>query len=229
MLHVHVTSNRISRLDRDSLDVKAAPSLLNSVSQLLEAISPLDRAVRLLGDSKERIQADAAGQRLERLPLELFERIMISTLPPHIPEISGVGYRPKPLELTHVCRKWRDTLINFPTFWNRMTINRRTSSELIELYLGRSKESPLFLQFDWTSALLDAAHIVDQLEIVLEHSSRWFYLHIRSSSISMLAAIVFCFDPYTVPMLRTLELERVSEPSSLLESTLLTLPAGPDL
>jgi F-box-like len=81
----------------------------------------------------------------------------------------GVGYL-EWLRVTHVCRRWRETALNFPHLWSRINFTTLTTAGIAELP-ARAKMTPLYweaIATSWSGEHFDAFE--RQLEIHIFHT-----------------------------------------------------------
>jgi len=81
----------------------------------------------------------------------------------------GVGY-PEWLRVTHVCRHWRETALNFPHLWSRINFTRLTTAGIAEIP-ARAKMAPLNWEVTataWSGEHFDAFE--RQLETHISHT-----------------------------------------------------------
>ncbi|KAK7041704.1 hypothetical protein VNI00_008993 [Paramarasmius palmivorus] len=92
---------------------------------------------------------------------------------------------PQAVVLSHVCRRWRQVVAETPRTWSSMTIPFDEWEEkeddcclpvIIQLFLERSKASPLILmlEFEYDSDFdLDRNCQVDAVDLLIKESHRW--------------------------------------------------------
>jgi len=86
-----------------------------------------------------------------RLPPELLGQIFRDAVfPPSEPDAyrSSPNYRSltSPYSISHVCRQWRDTALNYSLLWTRLSIKNPNDSELVnllEVWMDRAGSLPL--------------------------------------------------------------------------------------
>ncbi|KAF8471442.1 hypothetical protein DFH94DRAFT_674461, partial [Russula ochroleuca] len=104
---------------------------------------------------------------ISRLPPETLAAIF-SFLPPSA-WVKKAG-NPARIRVTHVCRRWRETALNYPSLWSDINITKLTPAAMAEI-LARAQKMPLHLEVDvtpWWAAGFDT--FVRQLEPHISHT-----------------------------------------------------------
>ena len=73
------------------------------------------------------------------------------------------------IRVAHVCRRWRETALNYPRFWSHINLTKLTPNGIAEV-LARAKMAPLHLEADfstWKTARIEA--LERQLEAHISH------------------------------------------------------------
>ncbi|KAF8883550.1 hypothetical protein BD779DRAFT_827833 [Infundibulicybe gibba] len=86
------------------------------------------------------------------------------------------------LSLMRICSRWRTIVLETPQFWTKIS----GSTPVIDLWVNRSKGSPLDVRFDLASADIDLA-----LDTLIPQAHRWEQVHftLRSDSNSVLSPV----------------------------------------
>lgn len=63
-------------------------------------------------------------------------------------EIEAPNPRQAPLNISHVCRFWRDVSLSSPKLWCRIVINENVKHELVQMMFHRSSACPLDMNID---------------------------------------------------------------------------------
>ena len=112
------------------------------------------------------------------------------------------------IDLTHVCRRWRETALNHPRLWSCINFPRATlTPACIAETLSRAKMTPLHLDanaIEWSVAQFDA--LSRHLEAHISHTR---HLKVRGPLQSMLERLVS-----SAPILEFLSLSHKSSPSA---------------
>ena len=75
----------------------------------------------------------------------------------------------------HVCRRWRETALNYPRFWNYINFTKLTPIGLVEI-LSRAKMAPLHLEADSTKWNAEHLEVFGrQLEAHISHTRHLEY------------------------------------------------------
>ena len=94
------------------------------------------------------------GQLMSYLPSELVSSIFIWCTPTVSDKHVSSSAATFSITLSHVCREWRAVVLSTPRLWEytKVTIYRRDSfsaSEIMKLYLVRSRMRPVFIDIDF--------------------------------------------------------------------------------
>ncbi|KAJ8515088.1 hypothetical protein ONZ45_g7460 [Pleurotus djamor] len=90
----------------------------------------------------------------------IFEHLLLQEL-----QVCGVLYASRPrLLVSHVCQLWRDVALKTPQLWGY--VSTTTKLELAELFIERSKSTPLYLLAS------PNREVVDVTTLMLRHSTR---------------------------------------------------------
>lgn len=122
---------------------------------------------------------------ISRLPPELLHQIFPYCVPSRVaPSIS----RP-PLTLGFVCRSWRESSIRCHALWNSLSIGanpcfrRESCIAGVELWLSRSGNLPLTIQFRPSESLLLRIHD-GILQIICSYVNRWSIVSLQTNMAS---------------------------------------------
>ncbi|KAJ6578037.1 hypothetical protein B0H19DRAFT_574111 [Mycena capillaripes] len=146
----------------------------------LEAqISILERSISELRMEKSHVQdrLDSYKYPVLTLPNEIVSEIFIHFLPnyPYAPPLIGIL---SPNILTQICGKWREIALGTSALWRAVAaLSSGVQTHLIDIWLKRSRCSPLSLQVD----VGDAEVNTEVLAAVVPHHSRWEHLILRIS------------------------------------------------
>ncbi|TDL17472.1 hypothetical protein BD410DRAFT_794306 [Rickenella mellea] len=110
---------------------------------------------------------------MNSLPDELIRRIFeVRYGPHHIPP----PYFDMPMELSHVCRRFRSIALHTPRIWTKLC-NWQPYRQL-EMYMERSKAADLSIYiFSSSSEGFHSDLIPEFLALVTKHSKRWSFIH----------------------------------------------------
>ena len=81
-----------------------------------------------------------------------------------------------PMQLSHVCSKWRDVATNSPYLWTNVTVQFPTesTSHLIKLWLTRGRSLPVHVTIRQFAIVVTQQSVFEKLvELLAEHSHRW--------------------------------------------------------
>ncbi|OJA08432.1 hypothetical protein AZE42_06553 [Rhizopogon vesiculosus] len=88
---------------------------------------------------------------LWRLPVEVLSQIFVHCLPES--DYLWISRMEGPMLLTHICRRWREVVVNMPSLWCRLTVyvgalteDQRNTAFCCDSWLKRSRQRPLSLQ-----------------------------------------------------------------------------------
>ncbi|KAL1940237.1 hypothetical protein VTO73DRAFT_9189 [Trametes versicolor] len=107
------------------------------------------------------------------------------------------------IDITHVCRYWRDVALHTPTLWTHIAL---THSDAVKAFLKRSQELPLYSSVEATpEALANPKHMFNQvLQAVLAQYG-------RTSSLKVIVSWSHAFDSAIERIVgaRTTQLEKL--------------------
>ncbi|KAI6127102.1 hypothetical protein F5141DRAFT_1210419 [Pisolithus sp. B1] len=111
------------------------------------------------------------GPLIERLPVEILLTILHFAL---------LGPDPSQKEtLACVSRRWRDVILDQPSFWSRISIYSRQSLDRAREHLEKSREAPLdIIIHGWLFDSYDT--IREGLDLLVPHANRWHSLSVHS-------------------------------------------------
>uniref|UniRef100_A0A0W0G6A0 F-box domain-containing protein n=1 Tax=Moniliophthora roreri TaxID=221103 RepID=A0A0W0G6A0_MONRR len=146
-------------------------------------INKLKAAVVSLENKRDRLKKTMAKHRsllsaIHKLPPEILREIFAFFCEENLLELSSTS---SALFLSQVCGRWREIALSMPSLWSSVSINLgdwksddcHRLRTVTQLFMGRSKTSPLSLaiDFDCQEGLEDEA--VPVLDTLVAHSSRW--------------------------------------------------------
>ena len=107
---------------------------------------------------------------ISRLPPETLATIFSFLLAEWNKEVRYLEW----IQVTHVCRRWREAALGYPRFWSHIDFTRLTSDGLAEI-LSRAKMAPLLLEadftrFNWPEPMIDA--MGEDIEAHISHTRR---------------------------------------------------------
>lgn len=149
-------------------------------AQIVALRAALDRCVQehnsVAGDIRMHEKTLALSP-LRRMPPELLSLIFMATM--------LHSYDPAPWEISQVCRRWRNVVLNQPTFWTSINLcvhrdrGRVPVKYRLEVQLQRSALLPLevFLMCRSCEAWDDEE--LDIVQVLASHSARWRTLQTR--------------------------------------------------
>ena len=141
---------------------------------------------------------------INRLPLELLSRILIHSMSePEFPERSLHG-------IAGVSRRWRDVILNTPTFWTSVMVTPGqwlSQFSLLRRQLKRSCVAPLDI---WIRGWYYSHALQDVLDIILPHTNRWRTLTISNNAIVVTASILRIISLKKFPSLREISVHSTS-------------------
>ncbi|KAJ7606234.1 hypothetical protein FB45DRAFT_950898 [Roridomyces roridus] len=172
--------SEVPYIERIIEDHQPRVNALNAQIDILQtALARFVRERNGLVSRAERYRAVLAP--IRRLPPELVAEILKL-----VPFTRGIAYKTieqPPWTLGHICRSWRETLLQCPLLWRRFTFTASPAAfppDMIETQLLRAAHSPLAIDFEWdkfTWTSDDRAGVL--WNPLLLHSSRWQSLRIR--------------------------------------------------
>ncbi|KAL6304552.1 hypothetical protein BKA93DRAFT_267011 [Sparassis latifolia] len=109
--------------------------------------------------------------------------------------------------VTHVCRHWRHLALHSPQLWTFVCVTPSRSTTLIQEYLARSKDSPLYVQFiSFGSALRSLPALELKGQVLSEHVHRIFEFRAVGFSRMEMKALLSSFTS-PAPQLYSLHLQ----------------------
>ena len=186
--------------------------------QMIDAeIKSLEESLRALRQRRNTLSP------ISTLPAEVIAAIFLLARSP------GEGGQPD-IRVAHVCRRWREIVLNHPLFWSHINITGVGAAGATEM-LARAKMAPLYLEakipgygtFPWTDAGL-----VEFQKVLQDHVSHLYRLRIIAKSSHLQRILEGVISP--APTLEHLSLSfdnpyektplRVSVPDALFDSTI---------
>ena len=142
---------------------------------------------------------------INRLSLELFSWILIhSMLEPEFFERSLHG-------IAGVSHRWRDVILNTPTFWTSVTVTPDQQLSLSRRQLKRSCAAPLdILITSWYSLTHDDRALQRALDVILPHINHWRTLTISNNGTVTMRPIFDAISLYKLPSFRAILVHGVS-------------------
>uniref|UniRef100_A0A0W0F748 F-box domain-containing protein n=1 Tax=Moniliophthora roreri TaxID=221103 RepID=A0A0W0F748_MONRR len=130
------------------------------------------------GLKKKLVQYRSLLSPIHRLPPEVLRHIFTMfevdycSLQPPIPAPA--------MAVAATCGRWRDIAISAPSLWSRIAVEfiewKKSYHALVpltQLFMDRSRESPLELIFNFEGLDVLPAELVPSLENLVQHSNRW--------------------------------------------------------
>ncbi|TFK85026.1 hypothetical protein K466DRAFT_664773 [Polyporus arcularius HHB13444] len=160
------------------------------------SVQDLDLTVSVLHDLSSKVKSKTnQGASVHRLPNEILHRIFKHLV---LRREAYAGYelyvygQREPgsdtrtiLRLTHVCRRWRDLLLNSPSLWARISCS---DAEVTRTFLERSRSAPL--------SLVLSDYDPNAEEILAEHGWRLERLDLAISEGSDLFSLLSTISPW---------------------------------
>ncbi|KAJ7592195.1 hypothetical protein C8J56DRAFT_521931 [Mycena floridula] len=144
---------------------------------------------------------------IRRIPSEIIFEIIIRSIP-SLKAFADVMDPMHPIwAYGRVCRIWRATVLESPTFWSEITIQgeRRPKAEMLEAVLERSGNAPLAILFDSGLRQTDAVAELRLLELLIHQSPRWWRVTLNIGP-PLVSALKTLLPTGSVPLLETLQL-----------------------
>lgn len=94
--------------------------------------------------------------------------------------------RPSPVVVSHVCKHWRDLVIDLAPQWENLRICHTHHPEVLSTFISRSKQRPFGLYIDLPVVNLELLGTSDQVDfrdtfkVVFDNISRLYALHVQS-------------------------------------------------
>ncbi|KAJ6524274.1 hypothetical protein DFH09DRAFT_1418826 [Mycena vulgaris] len=193
--------------DSASSRAKARTRISALDAQILEleiALGALRHERKAFGD-----QLDSYVYPVLELPNEIVSEIFTHFLPayPKYPPLVGIH---SPSILGQICRKWREIAVSTPSLWCTIALaqfrNRRHAAiqlRLLEIWLRRSRVSPLSISLEYYEEEDDILPIIDA---IVSHSFRWEAIELHLP----LPHLLLCLS-LDMPLLHTLDVDLSNE------------------
>jgi len=209
----------------------------SDIAILFTREASLQRAIDDLSKLKadimnERVEKEAKRKDLEAekepinwLPPELLSQIFAATIDL---DFEGMNCHP-PIILSHVCSKWRDLVLSNSYLWSRITLRGFKNSEIIDMFLLRSKDAWLDIAYASLSdsmATEEHSQARDFLHRIRRHLHRCKALSFQcktAAAVAILQPLVQRFDTI-FPNLQRFNLSISTPNPSFLEVPSLLLP-----
>ncbi|KAG5652154.1 hypothetical protein H0H81_006099 [Sphagnurus paluster] len=173
---------------------------LNDKYKLLAVLDALDGSINSL-------RAELARRKNEesitaRLPTEILAKIF---------EVVYYSWKPKrrrcsvEMTLAQVSSRWRSVAISISALWCNIHVSIARPTGSLQAYLYRSKSRPLSVTFDLRDG--DGFALSSAWPSILEHSSRWRRLTIKSDSIKLLHRTLGSLRDLSAPTLEELAIQ----------------------
>ncbi|KAJ7019302.1 hypothetical protein C8F04DRAFT_337824 [Mycena alexandri] len=176
--HLQADRDRAAELDAQILDLERALSSLRVERAMVQK------------------ELDSFKYPVLTLPNETMAEIFLHFLPIY-PKCSPLKGPFSPINLTHICRKWRDIVLSTPTLWSSISLyfghnNPTAEVHKLEIWLSRSGCCPMSVQIT----------IDDHLDYKFSsaHCARWEALNI------ILPSSCLPITETSMPLLRQLDL-----------------------
>lgn len=143
----------------------------------------------------------------ELFPPEILAQIFLYSLAYSSPPLRTQA----PINVSHTCARWREAALSTPALWSFLQVDVvsavcRPAIPFVEIWLGRSGDSPLTLALTWKErrvGMLGFQLFRAALQAFLQHHHRW-----RSLRIPVRGGGPFFPDqPISVPLLESLQLD----------------------
>lgn len=107
---------------------------------------------------------------MSRIPIDILKLIFEEAYQPCRIVHNGLDQSGcNPLVVTHVSRRWRDTVLSLPTLWTCLHVEQ--SFELLNLWIQRSRNLPLRIVELETRTT--GVHRPEQIALLVDHALRW--------------------------------------------------------
>ncbi|KAJ7498048.1 hypothetical protein B0H11DRAFT_1998416 [Mycena galericulata] len=140
-------------------------------------LAELDCALRKLLKKRKRVQTrlDAYRYPVLTLPYEILSEIFTHFLPEY-PLCAPTTGLLSPIQLTHICRQWRDMALSTPTLWRAISISLN-SNEMVEMWLARSRSCPVSIEMTQVWDSIDEFAMKPLIQAILSYCNRWEHLN----------------------------------------------------
>ncbi|KAJ7255699.1 hypothetical protein C8J57DRAFT_1473205 [Mycena rebaudengoi] len=140
---------------------------LESRSRLRVRLAALNDLIDTLVAERLRLQAevDSIVYPVLTLPTEITVQIFRHALPPN----PGPSRLEAPLLLGQICRQWRGIALNARDLWQSLSSSNHRSAALLQMWLSRTRDSPLTYSITCNDPVAADALI----DTSLHHSHRW--------------------------------------------------------
>ncbi|KAL0564669.1 hypothetical protein V5O48_017370, partial [Marasmius crinis-equi] len=150
---------------------------------------------------------------IHKLPTELLTRVFMGIL--DYPERWYGHRRRMAFILSHVCQRWRDVSLSFPTLWTSLYLleadwHASGLADIVTCYMVRSQNHPLTLNLGLPNkGDLHGGRLRPALEVLVRHSARWQSLTISGCPIRLLDHPVFYTIKNQLPLLQHLDFQQL--------------------
>ncbi|KAJ7193771.1 hypothetical protein GGX14DRAFT_587512 [Mycena pura] len=176
------------------------------IAEIDDEILELQRSLRSLRSERATIWERLDTFPVLTLPNEITSEIFLNFIPvyPGCPPIFG---KDSPDQLMRVCRQWRDIALNTPQLWRaiEIDIDDERCVRAAKTWLVRSGFCPLSIKMNCFVEVL----MIEALEVILSHRSRWQCVAIHGSDIPW--DFHFLTDIASYPLLRQLDISGISD------------------
>lgn len=206
------------RRSRTSIDEE-----LKQLDSQIRKLTAREEDLQRVMDDLSRIKDDVASERigLEERQKELeVQKDPINWLPPELLiqiflalvelDVEDVRYHP-PMVLSHVCAGWRTAVISSPHLWSRIILQGFTGGETTQLYLTRSKDAPLEINYSTLTNSMpttESCQALDFISMVARHFTRCVDFSFRSNTPKPILYLIPFLDDFlnVFPKLQRLNL-----------------------
>lgn len=163
--------------------------------------------MRLIGSLQTNCQPLVYQTGFSSLPDELLIQIFESSyLPSELIRTHYTTLTTFPVNLSHVCRRFRDVTLKTPSIWTALSNSQHPDQ--LNAFLLRSKSSGLYLSINERAAPLSMDNFAAFLQITIPHAARW--KEVKSvqwpNTITEAMESMSGYPDLALPSLRSLEL-----------------------
>ncbi|KAK7041705.1 hypothetical protein VNI00_008994 [Paramarasmius palmivorus] len=172
--------------------------LSSEINKLKTEITRLEYQKKRLEKDMERYGSILRSP-IRRMPPEILGHIFTMACEDNY---IGPFQLPQAIVASNICRRWREVAMETPRMWSSMTIpfqewerDLPRLPQIIQLFLERSKTSPLTLRMNFgTYCHVIPASVFDAVDFLVMHSHRWERLDFEG-----------CGDPFFFPVFNNMD------------------------